>query len=160
MDLRKADFITGIFLILLGAGVLVLVAGFRWDLPTVRSAGWYTAPGLVPAAVAGLLTLQGLRLAVFAWRNGGRPEREDLQRIRSRLAKPEVTRGALVAGLLSVYVFGLIGRVPFVPATLGFLTAFMLLFRAGYWWKVIPIAVAVTFAISSLFERVARIPLP
>jgi hypothetical protein len=160
MDLRKADFITGLCLILVGAGVLVLVAGFRWDLPTVRAAGWYTAPGVVPAAVAGLITLQGLRLAIFAWHHGGRPERSDLQRIRSQLTTPEVMRGALVAGLLAVYVFGLLGRVAFVPATIGFLIAFMLPFRAGAWWKVIPIAVGVTIGIGFLFEWVARIPLP
>jgi hypothetical protein len=160
MHLRKADFITGVLLVFFGLGALVLVVGFRWDLPTVRAAGWYTAPGVVPAVVAGLIVLLGVRLSVFAWRNGGRPESSDLMQIRSRLTDPEVVRGALVAGLLSVYVFGVVGRVPFVPATVGFLAAFMLLFRAGAWWKVIPIAVAMSLAVSLLFERVARIPLP
>jgi hypothetical protein len=140
--------------------VLVLVAGFRWDLPTVRAAGWYTAPGVVPAVVAALIVLLGSRLAIFAWRDGGRPERADLRRVAEHLKRPEAVRGASVAALLALYVFGVVGRVPFVAATFAFLVAFMLLFRAGAWWKVLLVAGSVTAAIAVLFERVARIPLP
>jgi hypothetical protein len=158
--LRKADFITGIILTTLGLITLVFALKLGWDLPSVQQDGWYTAPGLVPAGAAALLMVQGAFLTFHAFKEGGGWKREDYARLKAALTNPSVKRAVLAASLLVAYVFGLVGRVHFILAGFLFLAAFMFLFKAAAWWKILLIAASASIAIGLLFEHLARIPLP
>jgi hypothetical protein len=160
MWLRKADLVTGVAISLFGTLALVGALNFRWDLASVQQAGWYTAPGIIPVGVAIVLILQGFALSAHALRNGGRWRREDLAQIRQALNSDAVRRAALVALLLSIYVFAMIGRIHFTFASFLFMAAFMLLFKAGVWWKLLLIAAIASVGISFVFNGIARVPLP
>jgi hypothetical protein len=160
MWLRKADFITGILLALFGLMALIFTLNFRWDLPAVQRDGWYTAPGLLPASASALLILLGCFLAFHAFKQGGAWKREDFAQFKDAVAGTAFKRGLLTAVLLLVYAFGLVGRVHFIAGSFLFLAAFMFLFKAGSWWKILLISSVASFAIGFLFENLARIPLP
>ncbi len=160
MWLRKADFITGIMLAALGLAAFALSLKLGWDLSVVQRDGWYTAPGLVPAAAAIVLFLLGSALSFHAFQEGGAWKHEDFSRLKAAIADPASGRSALAALLLMVYVFGLLGRVHFILASFLFLVAFMFLFKATAWWKILSISAIVSTAIGIVFEHLARIPLP
>lgn len=158
--LRKADFVTGIGFVLFGLVAVGASLSLRWDLASVQQAGWYTAPGLVPLGVGVLLAFQGAILTLQSLRRGGRWERGDMDRaVRGAGSRP-ARRVAVVALLLVVYVFGMVGRLHFTLASFIFLVAFMYMFRAGAWWKILLVSAGAAVAVSYLFEGVARVPLP
>jgi hypothetical protein len=160
MWLRKADLVAGVAVSAFGFAALLLALNFRWDLASVQQAGWYTAPGIIPVGVSIVLILQGLALSVHAWRTGGRWADGDIDRVRQSLGSEPVRRTGLVALLLVAYVFLMIGRLHFTFASFLFMAAFMWLFRAGVWWKILLIAGAASVSISYVFQGLARIPLP
>jgi hypothetical protein len=160
MWLRKADFITGIILAAFGGIAFALALKAGWDLPAVRQDGWYTAPGLVPAGAALLLLGLGTYLSLDAFKQRGGWSRQDFAQLKAACAEPALRRIVLTASLLLVYVFGVVGRVHFVLASFLFLAAFMFLFKAAAWWKVLVISASVSAAIGFLFQHLARIPLP
>jgi hypothetical protein len=160
MWLRKADLLTGLAVALFGAAALVGALTFRWDLASVRQAGWYTAPGILPAGVAIVLIVQGLALSAHAYRSGARWARADLVRLRVGLAAPRARRVGLAVLLLILYVFGMVGRIQFTVASFAFLTVFMHIFGVRPPWKVAVVAAAASSAISYAFNGVAGVPLP
>ena len=157
---RKADLLTGLGIAFFGLATIAVTLTFRWDLASVRQAGWYTAPGILPVGVAIILVLQGTLLSVHAARNGGMPEGGDVTRVRETLTSAPVRRAAVTAVLLAVYVFVLVGRLHFTLASFLFLAAFMFHFRAAAWWKTLLISAGAAAGISFLFEGLARVPLP
>jgi hypothetical protein len=160
MRLRKADLGMGVGLILFGLIVVVATLRMSWNIAHVQGAGWYAAPGFIPLGVSIVLILQGFFLARHALREGGRWEKGDLVQIRKSLASESTRRSALVALLLSVYVFGLVGRLHFTLASFLFIAAFILLFRKGPIWRALLISGVASVSISFLFQQLARIPLP
>lgn len=160
MRLRKADLGMGVGLILFGLIVVVGSLRMSWDIAHVQGAGWYAAPGFIPLAVAIVIMLQGLLLTRHALREGGRWERSDLAQIRVSLVSESTRRGGLVALLLVVYVFGLVGRLHFTLASFLFIATFILLFGKGPIWRALLISGAASVSISFLFQQLARIPLP
>jgi hypothetical protein len=160
MPLRKADFAAGIGFTVFGLLVLLATLNFQWDLPAIQQAGWHTAPGLIPASAAVLLMLQGIFLSVHALRHGGGWRREDWRRLKQSVSSPEARRAWLMALLLAVYVYGLVGRVHFILASFLFLAVFMFLFKAGRWWMILLISAGASSGIGLLFQYAARIPLP
>jgi len=160
MQLRKADLAMGVGLILFGLIVLAATLRMSWDIAHVREAGWYAAPGVIPLGVAIVITLQGILLALHALREGGRWEKSDLARIREGIASVPTRRGGLVALLLVVYVFGLVGRLHFTLASFLFIAAFILLFGKGPVWRALLISGVASVSISFLFQQLAGIPLP
>ena len=158
--LRRADTVTGVVLAIIGCAALILAMNFSRDLVSVQQAGWYTAPGMIPMMVAAILTVQGILLSIHSLRRGGRWSRSDIAEVRQAARSAPVRRAALVALLLAVYVFGMIGRIHFTLASFLFMLAFMALFRAGAWWKVLLVSASAAVAISFLFQGLARVPLP
>jgi hypothetical protein len=160
MRLRKADLGMGVGLILFGLGVVVATLRMSWDIAHSQGAGWYAAPGAIQLGIAVVLILQGIFLARTALREGGRWERSDLAYVRAGLASPSVKRAGIVALLLSVYVFGLVGRLHFTLASFLFVAAVILLFGKGPVWRALLIAGVASVSISFLFQQLAGIPLP
>jgi hypothetical protein len=129
----RADFITGLVLILLG----VAVVWASLDMPRFaeRNANPYTAPGLVPGLLGAIILALGailfgraarVILFVRAARTGGwRLAWPAAQ----RRADPGIRRLALSIALCLVYAGGLVGTLPFWLATFLFITAFVILFE-------------------------------
>jgi Tripartite tricarboxylate transporter TctB family len=121
----RADFVTGLVLIALGAAVI-------WaslDMPRFeeRSVNPYTAPGLVPGALGAIILVLGGALFVRATlAGGGRLWSPDAKH---SFTNPGMRRLALCLALCLVYVVGLVGTVPFWLATFMFVAAFVVLFE-------------------------------
>ena len=121
----RADFITGLVLMLLG----VAVVWASLDMPRFeeRNANPYTAPGLVPGVLGAIILALGAILFVRA----GAPAAGAWRGRRRRAARTIPASGALPSSiaLCLVYAGGLVGTVPFWLATFLFITAFVILFE-------------------------------
>jgi hypothetical protein len=159
-DLRKADLITG--LLLVGGGVFAVFAG--WTMPRSPrlepTLAMVTSPGMLPLACGVLLAVMGGYLVVHAVRNGGLLARSDLPRALQRLARTDVRRMAVVTLLLSVFVFGLIGRMPYWAAVAIYLAALIGYLRGTSLIMTLILAAAVAAGVHLLFAELVRIPLP
>jgi hypothetical protein len=106
----------------LAASAAILVASWTMDRLERLGAQLYSAPGLVPGLLGGVLFVLSSALAVRA--------------LRQRALRPGFSPGwkgwqgtALVLALCLGYAVGLIGRVPFWLATFVFVTAFIAIFE-------------------------------
>ena len=67
--------------------------------------------------------------------------------------KTEWWRICTVVLLLAAYIFGLIGRIPYIPATAIFVTAFIWIFKGGGWLKSLLIGLVTSVAVWSFSTR-------
>lgn len=125
--MARADFITGLVLIVLGAAALI--ASLEMPRFEERAINPYTAPGLVPGVLGAVILVLGAALFVRAARAGG-------WRLGAGGSGPPwwTGSGAQRLGLAIVlcvgYAGGLVGRVPFWLATF----LFVALFVAAFEW--------------------------
>ena len=180
--MRKRDIISGFGTMLIGVLFLVGTAFMPWR---GSSFNWYGAPGLVPAILAGLLFLCGLILYLRARLNNKYYERQEAEEAKEKaeaaaqeaqttgqsstqvqelklpdFLKTERWRIATVVALLAVYIFGLIGRIPYIPATAVFVTAFIWIFKGGGWLKSILIGLITSVAVWFVFYKIFAVVLP
>ena len=163
--MARADFITSLFLIVLGAGVVVE----SWRMPRYTEFGTsiWSAPGVVPGMIGLSLALMGavLLLRSRGVRAGKTSDDED----------PAAWRQAAYAfGLCFIFAALLVGRLPFVVAAFLFIFTFILVFdlrensevrrdmprliRRGL--LAIAIAAAASLAIATIFEDIFFVRLP
>jgi Tripartite tricarboxylate transporter TctB family len=165
----QADFIAA--WVWVAFGLAVLIGAWRMDRLESQGATLYTAPGLVPGILGGVLLLFGLLLALRAARAGGYRLGE-VRWTPSRDTRAVVMRvGAfLVLGL--AYAAGLVGHggIPFWLATFVFVAGFLLAFDwthrrdAGQTLKGVLFAVTIgagtAFGVSYVFQEVFLVRLP
>ena len=121
----KADFVTGLVLVALGAAVVW--ASLEMPRFEERGANLYTAPGLVPGVLGAIILVLGAVLFVrAALAGGGRSWSPDAK---VGAADPGMRRLVLCVALCLVYAIGLIGTLPFWLATFVFVAAFVVLFE-------------------------------
>jgi putative tricarboxylic transport membrane protein len=164
----RADFLTGLFLIVGNAYVILE----SWRMPRFQDLGAHplSAPGIVPAFLAAILIIFGAILVGRAVRAGG--HRLDLSREKAGviLGRPGNRRLLLTAALCVGYAGVLIGRVPYALATGLFIFLFVVLFE---WEPGLPparsvrifggaavLAVAIAWVVSWVFERLFLVTLP
>ncbi len=124
--MARADFVTSLVLIGLGAGALVL--SLRMPRFQDLNIEPYTAPGLVPGVLGAVILLLGGVLCLRAARAGG--GRLAGGRDRPTWLADAGARRLLLAVVLTLgYAAGLVGRLPFWLATWLFVTAFVALFE-------------------------------
>lgn len=164
----RADLVTGLVFVLLGA--LVLVESLR--MPTLREFGMnpYTAPGIVPGLLGIVIAGLGAVLVVRAARRGG--FRLGLTGAAARgVAASEAARRLVLTLVLTLgYAAGLIGRLPFWLATFLFVLAFVVLFewrpglgaRASARTAIVALvlAAAVSAIVTYVFQNVFLVRLP
>lgn len=110
----------------------------------------YTAPGLMPFIISILLLLCLAYIVVYSFKAGGRIRIKEYPQILKNSLSRETTRSALlVFFLLFVYIFILIGRIPFIPATLIYVFAFLFLFKAGK--PIVLILVGLFFSVAVVY---------
>jgi len=180
--LRKRDIISGLGTMLIG---LLFLAGSAFMPWKGSSFNWYGAPGLVPAILAGLLFLCGLGLVLRARLNNAFYEHQEAEEAKEKaeaaaleaqtsgqssthvqdvelppLLRSERWRIITVVALLAAYIFVLIGRIPYIPATAVFVTAFIWIFKGGGWLKSILIGLITSVAVWFVFYRIFAVVLP
>lgn len=159
--MRKADFITGIILLLGGGYFLCESLKMPWKgLSGTFEGEYYTAPGFLPVIITSILMILGAFLTYSAYKEGGRIKRDDLKKVIAALKTVESKRIMIMILIIVFYAFGLISRVHFTLATFLYLTVFMFVFKAGSWYRVLLTAGIVAGVISYAFGNLMQIPLP
>ncbi|MFN0160757.1 MAG: tripartite tricarboxylate transporter TctB family protein [Burkholderiales bacterium] len=125
----RADFLSA--LVWIAFGIIIVLASWNMDRLESQGAKIYTAPGLYPGIVGGVLVAFGLLLALRALRAGGhRLAATPWSLSASARAMWLRVGGFLVLAL--AYAAGVVGRagIPFWLATLVFVTGCILIFEA------------------------------
>lgn len=167
-DMPKADFITGILLLAFGIGILV--ESLRMPLLENLRINPYTVPGIVPGFLGTIIGALSLILLVRAVVRGG--YRLDLTREgTAAFLRKESTRRTLLTILITlIYAVILLGRIPYILATVIFIFAFILLFeyreikKAGKIGRMLlvdgSIALIAGLAVSLVFQYLFLVNLP
>jgi putative tricarboxylic transport membrane protein len=164
----RADFLTGLVLIVMSLYVILE----SWRMPRFQEVGAHplSAPGIVPAFLAAVLIIFGAVLVGRSIRAGGHRLEPSGQKARAILGRPGNRRLLLTAVFCVGYAGVLIGRVPYPLATGLFIFFFVVLFE---WEPGLPaarsarifggaavLAVAITWIVSWVFERLFLVTLP
>ena len=106
----------------------------------------YTAPGLMPLIMSILILICVTYVIIYAFKQGGRIRIKEYLHFFKSSFLDEKTRTTLLVFLsIFVYIFILIGRIPFIPATIIYVLASYYIFKAG---KPLPlIIIGVTFSV-------------
>jgi len=166
--MKKADYLTGLALILLSLYVLAE----SWRMPRLEhlQAHPLSVPGIVPGFLAVILMIFGLILVVRSVRAGGHRLGLNREGLRKALAEPDNRRLLLTALLTFVYAGVLVGRTPYTLVTALFVFAFVVVFewrrgmsirekgRLGLGAAILAIVFAAT--VSYTFERLFLVTLP
>jgi len=169
--LRKADFLTSIVFILLGAAMLFAASRMPW---IVKSGGltqdWYLSPGLFPAVLGTLLIVFAANVLMHAVRAGGHRGLGPiiLGHLRSIGSNRDLHRMAGAALLVGLYVFVGIGHFNYYVASSVFLFAAMLAYHRTpegritfrMVLKIALIAVIAPMVIGYIFTEFFQVPMP
>lgn len=144
-------------------GVFVFVCGLYMCFSAVTGAKvWYYSPGFFPCFIGAVLMIASIIMFLKKWREGGsfkNSAESSCDEAKKSLATPKLF---LAIALFAVYVFVMIGRLPFVLATFAYLSVTMIVFRKDSYpvWKLLLISAAATGAVYLFFGVVASVPLP
>jgi len=160
--LRKADIIFGILIIATASLFLYLSLTMPIEGLKVKNKAElaYTAPGLVPAVVCVILIVLGIFLIIGALREGARVRKTDFWAVIRWCRSMESRHMWVIIGLFIVYIFVMLGRLPYIVSTFLFLIGFMFYFKATKWWKILIISAVTTAAVALSFGEFMMIPLP
>jgi len=159
--LRKADIVFGLILFFVSGFFLIeSLKMVDKEITGTELGGIYTSPGILPATITIILMILALTLIISAFREGAHITKEDFNKIVHVVKRPESIRMFIMALIIIGYVFGLLGRVPFIAATFIYLAVFMYIFKAGKLLTILIIAGITSFLIAYSFGNLVQIPLP
>ena len=123
---------------------------------------WYYSPGFFPLFIGAVLMFTSLLMGILKLRAGARLGKDAFRAEDADGGKKRRLRLLLAIALFAVYVFVLIGTVPFVPATFAYLAVTMIVFREKAYpiWKLLLISAVTTGAVYLVFAVLASVPLP
>lgn len=161
--MARAELVTSLLLIVLGAGVLA--ESLRMPRYEDLGVNPYTVPGIVPGALGVVLALFGAIMLVRTLRTRGAA-----QAAPPRSAEAHPIRLLLAIATTLGYGFVLVGWLPFRWATFLFVTGFIVLFesrsrqRSQRMARIVAFAVLegalVALAVGFVFERIFLVRLP
>lgn len=166
--MARADFITGIVLMLLSLYVMFEA----WQMPRLEHLKVHplSVPGIVPAFLASVLFIFGTVLVIRSILRGGYRLGLTNERFRQLLRTPGNQRLLLTALLTIGYAIFLIGTLPYWLATGLFIFVFVILFESERGmpvarWRRCVITAALIATLSSagitiIFERLFLVALP
>jgi hypothetical protein len=137
---------------------------------TGGDAQWYLSPGLFPTFIGALLILFSLRVLLTAIKEGGTHDLvpATLHWLRGVGRNSRLHRAALITALMAIYIFGGIGRLPFLVAS----SLFLFITIALFWWReaeggpvktvaiTAAIAIGLPILLSTLFTTFLYVPMP
>lgn len=148
-------------LLLFCFGLFVLLSGLYMCFFAVTGTKvWYYSPGFFPAFVGCVLMLLSIVLLIKKLPAGGFHMVNF--RIFDTVDKVKFIRLIVSVVMLAIYVFLLIGRLPFTIATFIYLASSMFVFRSKGFaiWKLLLISLVTTVLVYVFFGVVAGVPLP
>lgn len=157
----RIDLISSI--VLFCFGVFVFISGVYMSFVAVSSAEvWYYAPGMFPMFIGGVLCLLSIGLFIKKRKAGASFSRDEVRQAAGYFKSKAFLRLVAAVGFLAVYVFILLGRIPFFAATALYLAVNMIFFREKGFavWKILVISLAVSAVLCLFFGKLAGIPLP
>jgi hypothetical protein len=165
IQLRKADVIASVLLLIASAFFLffaLLMPAKFYIQATGQPSGIFTAPGIFPILVAGILIIESVLLLRTGLKGARGLHIQDLRQGISYIHTRIFKRLVIVVGLLVFYIFLLLGRVRYDVATFIYLFSTMLIFRRAKYSiaKIFFICVVFSLAVSLAFKHLFRIPLP
>ena len=167
-NMPKADFVTAIVLIVFGVAIVVL--SIRMPHMEELGANPYSVPGIVPGFLGAIITFLSCILLGRSIRQHG----HHLQLTRANVVvfckDPSSRRIALTILLGTIYGIGLLGRIPYVLATVLYVFVFVTLFEYDYtqpfhaqrktvFWALIQ-AVLVAGIVAAVFRYLFLVDLP
>jgi len=126
---------------------------FGIELPGIEENAWRVAPGLLPLILSAGLMFMLCGLSLVAFNNSRKHQRQAWLNTDLYLTLGHVA-------LLCIYVFGLIGLLPFSVASALYLISAMSLARAASWPIILGLSTGFSLTVSLVFGRLMNIPLP
>jgi hypothetical protein len=164
----RADFVASI--VWIAFGVAIVAGSLKMDRLERFGATFYTAPGLVPGVLGGMIALLGAILLVRSLRRGAVATFGEPWSL-SAEGRTTLWRATIATALSLVYTLLLVGRgLPFWAVTVAFVFTFMLVFyvpecrargqaRRGVAMAVI-VAIVTSATVTLVFERIFLVRLP
>ena len=161
-SLRKSDIVFGILLVAVSSLFLYLSVTMPTEGLKARNRAElvYTAPGVVPSLICIVLIILGIFLIIGTLREGARLKKTDFSAVLHWCVSKESQRMWMIIGIFAVYIFVMIGRLPYMVSNFLFLTGFMVCFNAAKLWKILFISAFTTAIIVYSFGEFMGIPLP
>ncbi len=157
--LRKCDIVFGFLLAI--ASLIFAIISFRMPWDGISGGGIYAAPGLMPLIVSSAIFFMSISVAINGIKEAGFIKISDITRLIKYLNTVFTKRVALMALIIIIYAFVLLGRIPFGLSTFIYLFSFMFLFRReNKWWVCLIVSVISSFLITFFFGSIINIPLP
>ncbi len=158
--IRRADLVVSPLMI--AGGLWFAYDSIQISIETISAghATIVTSPGLLPLIISLLIVVTSIWLFINAIRSGARPDFLKPAVIRNWASKRDSWTPLIVMAFFATYVFGLIGRVPFIAATLVFGIGMMAVFKATKWYWIIVINVAYATFVIYAFTNFAYTKFP
>ncbi|HUX39764.1 MAG TPA: tripartite tricarboxylate transporter TctB family protein [Rectinemataceae bacterium] len=153
-QMRKADFLSAIVLMALGAVFVAVALG----MPPYKQ-GWYAAPGFTPLVFGSILGFMGLILFARTLIKGGwafRLNADHWRRVRDSKA---VRRVSVMCAFIFAFLF-LFDKVPFLLLSSAFLFGTIWYFKGAKLWVNAVVSVVATTIVWYIFGVIFMIPLP
>lgn len=166
--MAKADFVTSIFLMLFGVGVLYEAI----NMPRYEGQGVnpYSVPGIVPGFLGAIVATLGLILFIRSLVRGGHRLGISGESIRSFLTSETTKRFAMTIIIAVIYALIVLGTMPYEAATALFVFVFIAFFEydrtqpLNAQWRRIGIAalmaVIVALVVGYVFRSLFLVNLP
>lgn len=151
-----ADFITSIGFLILGTAIFITA----WNMKVWRV--YLSSPGIFPMIIGAIFILFGLFLLYRSYMRGGLIGARRIisfDSIVSGVTSPISKKLCIVFLLIFGYV-ALLGRIPFLYLSMGYILLTLWYLRAAKWYLMIIISVIFPIAINALFTNFFRIPMP
>lgn len=140
----RADLLTSIVLIVVG--LFLFYESYSMPRLEARNIHPLTIPGLVPMILSFALTLLGVLLAYRSWRIHAPNGWSELFAL---LGSMQAARVAAGMGLVLIFVFGLIGNMPFWAASMIFIVAMVLTMEVVLTREPVPFVRSVFWAVAT-----------
>ncbi|UCH63411.1 MAG: tripartite tricarboxylate transporter TctB family protein [Fidelibacterota bacterium] len=127
-------------------------------MPQRGPGGLLMGPGFVPLLAGVVLLLLCSWLTLSAILKGG--YRQLGQCLRDGVADVENKRFLIILAIMAIYVLGLLGRIPFIAATVIYYVLIFVYIKAGSLAKITLYTLLATFLFAFFLPRLFEMPLP
>jgi len=150
LSIRDIDMILGIILIIIFGWTAIESIRMSKERMDKGMATLYTAPGLMPFIISILIIACIAYVIYYSYKKGGRLRIKEYPRLLKNSLMQEKARSVLlIFFLLFAYIYILIGRIPFIPATIIYVLAFLFVFKAGK--PIVLILVGIAFSVGVVY---------
>jgi len=163
-DMKGAKLDAIVAVLMMALGIIAVIEAAKMPIAKTFGAAWYTSPGLMPIVFGYALIVMSAVMLIKSCVISKGICKEDVVRAIAYFKTKTFFRLLLAAFLLTVYIFVLLGNMPYMLATFLYLFVTMFLFRTETTSKHIVImllvSAAVAIGLGYGFKELARIPLP